>query len=153
MKKKIVAAVALGFIATTVMANDVDERQVLPITEMQRNHILTEMRALLVGTQNILYALSEDDMAAVARHARTLGMGMAHKGENHLQSVLPQEFMQLGMAAHKNFDQIAIDAESLKDPKHTLRQLSASMNQCVACHAAYQIRITARPVKPMQHKH
>lgn len=138
--KKIVAAVALGFIATTVMASGIDERQVLSITEMQRNHILTEMRALLAGTQNILYALSEDDMAAVARHARALGMGMAHKGENHLQSVLPQEFMQLGMAVHKNFDQIAIDAESLKDPKHTLRQLSASMNQCVACHAAYQIR-------------
>ena len=155
MKK--ISALALGLIATSVMASDIDERRVLSITEMQRNHILTEMRALLAGTQNILSALAMDDMAAVARHARPLGTGMAHKGEDHLQAVLPQEFMQLGMSVHKDFDQIAADAESLKNPKHTLKQLSESMNKCVACHDAYQIRITGQPAKldarPMQHKH
>ncbi len=154
---KKIFAIALCFIATTVMASDIDERRVLPITEMQRNHILTEMRALLAGTQNILSALATDDMAAVARHARPLGTGMAHKGEDHMQAVLPQEFMQLGMSVHKDFDQIAADAESLKDSRHTLKQLSESMNKCVACHAAYQIRITDQPAKlhtqPMQHKH
>lgn len=154
--KKIIA-MTLCLVATTVTANDIDERRVLPVTEMQRNHILTEMRALLAGTQNILSALARDDMAAVARHARPLGTGMAHKGEDHMQAVLPQEFMQLGMSVHKDFDQIAADAESLKNPKHTLKQLSESMNKCVACHAAYQLRITDQPAKPhaqpMQHKH
>ena len=155
MKK--ISALVLGLITTSVMASDIDERRVLSITEMQRNHILTEMRALLAGTQNILSALAMDDMAAVARHARPLGTGMAHKGEDHLQAVLPQEFMQLGMSVHKDFDQIAADAESLKNHKHTLKQLSESMNKCVACHDAYQIRITGQPEKldarPMQHKH
>ena len=155
MKK--ISALVLGLIATSVMASDIDERRVLSITEMQRNHILTEMRALLAGTQNILSALAMDDMAAVAHHARPLGTGMAHKGEDNLQAVLPQEFMQLGMSVHKDFDQIAADAESLKNHKHTLKQLSESMNKCVACHDAYQIRITGQPEKldarPMQHKH
>ncbi len=155
MKK--IFAMALCLIATTVTANDIDERRVLPVTEMQRNHILTEMRALLAGTQNILSALARDDMAEVARHARPLGTGMAHKGEDHMQAVLPQEFMQLGMSVHKDFDQIAADAESLKNPKHTLKQLSESMNKCVACHVAYQLRITDQPAKlhaqPMRHKH
>ena len=154
--KKIIA-MALCLIATTVTANDIDGRRVLPVTEMQRNHILTEMRALLAGTQNILSALAKDDMAAVARHARLLGTGMAHKGEDHMQAVLPPEFMQLGMSVHKDFDQIAADAESLKNSKHTLKQLSESMSKCVACHDAYQLRITDQPAKlhaqPMRHKH
>lgn len=154
--KKIVA-MALCLATTTVVAGEIDRRQVLSLNEMQRNHILTEMRALLAGTQNILSALAGDDMVAVARHARPLGTGMAHKGEDHMQAVLPQEFMQLGMSVHKDFDQIAADAESLKSPKHTLKQLSESMNKCIACHDAYQIRIADQPAKlhaqPMRHKH
>ena len=35
---------------------------------------------------------------------------------------------------------IAADAESLKDPKHTLQQLSDAMSKCNVCHASYQIR-------------
>ncbi|HVW65685.1 MAG TPA: hypothetical protein VHB01_11800 [Nitrosospira sp.] len=141
MKK--ISAVLLGlFIGTTTFASsDIDKRKVLPLAEHQRNHILTEMRALLSGTRNILDALSREDMTAVASHARSLGMGMVHKGEDHLLAVLPKEFMQMGMAIHKDFDQIAADAESLKDPKHTLRQLSESMKKCSACHESYQIRV------------
>ncbi|GAB1718393.1 MAG: hypothetical protein NTAFB09_01240 [Nitrosospira sp.] len=136
-------AIVLGFtvVTTPAMANETDKRKVLPLAEHQRNHVLTEMRALLSGTGNILEALSREDMAAVAAHARALGMGMAHKGEDHLLAVIPKEFMQLGMATHKDFDKIAADAESLRDPKHTLRQLSESMKKCSACHESYQIRV------------
>ena len=151
MKK--ILAIALGLIAitTSAAANEIDKRQILPITEMQRDHVLTEMRTLLSGTQNILDAVLREDMAAVARYARSLGMGMAHKAEDHLKAVLPKEFMQLGMSVHKDFDQIAIDAESLKDPKHTLRQLSESMKKCNACHAGYQIRVKEQPAQPGTH--
>ena len=150
---KKILAIALGFIAitTSVAANEIDKRQILPITEMQRDHVLTEMRALLSGTQNILDAVLREDMAAVARYARSLGMGMVHKAEDHLKAVLPKEFMQLGMSVHKDFDQIAIDAESLRDPKHTLRQLSESMKKCNACHAGYQIRVKEQLAQPGTH--
>ena len=148
--KKIFAlfTVLLAFIAATATASEIDKRQVLVLNELQRDHILTEMRALLSGTQRILEALSKEDMVAVAEHARALGMGMAHKGENHLQSVLPKEFMQLGMSVHKAFDEIAADAESRKDPRHTLRQLSESMMKCSTCHVTYQIRVTEQPNVP-----
>ncbi|ABB75275.1 hypothetical protein [Nitrosospira multiformis] len=141
--KKILAVFTalLAFIAATAIASEIDKRQVLTLNEPQRDHILKEMRALLSGTQRILEALSKEDMVAVAEHARALGMGMAHKGENHLQSVLPKEFMQLGMSVHKAFDEIAADAESRKDPRHTLRQLSESMMKCSTCHVTYQIRV------------
>lgn len=154
---KKILVIALVFITATATAAEIDERQILPLSELQRNHVLTEMRALLSGTQNILDALYKEDMAAVADYARSLGMGMAHKGEDHLKAVLPKEFMQLGVSVHKAFDQIAVDAESLKDPKHTLRQLSESLKKCDACHDNYQIRITEQPaalgMNPSLHHH
>ncbi|SER15130.1 hypothetical protein SAMN05421690_101018 [Nitrosomonas sp. Nm51] len=140
MKKVLV--IMLGLAAFAVQANDPDKRQILAVNELQRAHILEEMRTLLMGTQKILFSLSEENMAAVAQHARLLGTDMAHKAEGHLSEVLPKEFMQLGMSVHRDFDQIAKDAELLQDVKHTLRQLSESMNKCVACHATYQIQTT-----------
>ena len=126
--------------ATSVQAEAVDSRQILMLSEPQRGHVLNEMRALLAGTQNILGALATNDMAAVSRYAKPLGMGMADNAEKHLKGVLPQEFMQLGMSVHKDFDLIAADAESIKNPKQTLKQLSEAMSTCNACHATYQIR-------------
>ncbi|PTN12855.1 hypothetical protein [Nitrosomonas aestuarii] len=155
MKK--VFVLILGMFAITTQAEDFDKRQVLTLTESQRAHIHEEMRALLTGTQKILFSLSEEDMTAVAQHAQSLGTHMAHKAEDHLKRVLPEKFMQLGMSVHRDFDQIAMDAESLKDSKHTLRQLSESMNKCVVCHAAYQIQTTQqllkRNLEPDLHAH
>ena len=154
---KTVLALIPGFITFAAVADEVDKRQILPLTEHQRNHVLTEMRGLLSGTQNILDAISREDMVAVAREARSLGMGMVHKAEDHLKAILPKEFMQLGMSVHKSFDKIALDAETLRDPKHTLQQLGESMQKCNACHAAYQIRTKDQPNQPasseMQHSH
>jgi cytochrome c556 len=131
---------ALGLATVTAMASEADNRLVLNLSKPQRNHVLGEMRSLLTGTQAILGALARDDMAAVAEHSRALGFNMKHKAENPLHDVLPKEFMQLGMSMHKDFDLIAADAESLKDPKHTLQQLSATMGKCTACHDTYQIQ-------------
>ena len=136
MKK--IFAVALGFIATTVVAGGIDQRQVLPVNEMQRDHLLGEMRMLLTGTGAILEALVIEDMAAVADHARSLGMAMPHKVEGHMDN-LPRQFMQMGMDMHQEFDKIADEAESKKDSKHTLRQLSEVLRHCITCHATYQI--------------
>lgn len=120
-------------------ASAIDKREVLVLTPMQREHVLGEMRALLSGVQNILGALAEDDMKAVADIARPLGRSMAGKAEDHLKGVLPPHFMQLGMAAHEDFDRIAALAESGADSKAVLSELSRSMNKCQACHANYQI--------------
>lgn len=119
-----------------------DKRQIIPLTETQRHHLLTEMRALLSGMQQIVAALARNDMQAVAEEARPLGMGMAHKAEDHLQGALPKTFMQLGMSLHQDFDQIAVDAGAMKGGQHTLKQLSNAMAKCAACHGAYQLRTT-----------
>jgi hypothetical protein len=134
------SVIALGLVSLSAVAEGVDNRQVLILTEPQRHQVLTEMRNLLAGTQDILGAIVQNDMAAVAKSAHDLGFEMSHKAENQLHAVLPKAFMQLGMPMHKEFDQIAADAESLKDAKHTLQQLNAAMGKCTACHATYQIR-------------
>ena len=89
--------------------------------------------------QNILGALAEDDIKAVADIARPLGRSMAGKAEDHLKGVLPKHFMQLGMDVHHDFDSIAALAESGADGKAILSELSRSMKKCQACHAHYQI--------------
>ncbi len=146
--KKIITIIACALLTPVAFAGDHNKRQSLKLSEAQRSHVQAEMQALLSGTQNILAALSRDDMAAVAQHARPLGMGMTHKAEDHLQGALPKEFMALGMSVHQDFDQIASDAAAKKDPKLTLRQLSDSMSKCVACHATYQVRTVTKPAKP-----
>jgi hypothetical protein len=68
-------------------------------------------------------------------------MGMKKKPENQLHKVLPAEFMVLGKSVHRNFDLIANDAEKLKNPKHTLKQVSNTMLLCQGCHAIYRIEV------------
>ena len=137
-------------------ASAIDKREVLVLTPMQREHVLGEMLALLSGVQKILGALAEDDMNAVADIARPLGRSMAGKAEDHLKGVLPEHFMQLGMAAHEDFDTIAALAESGADSKAVLGALSRSMNKCQACHANYQIyplKSSANEEKNPHHGH
>lgn len=146
--KNIIVLVICVLFSVSSVANEADSRQTIQLSEAQRGHVLEEMRAMLSGIQNILNALSNDDMAAVAEHSKHLGMGMAHKSEDHLKDALPKTFMQLGMSVHGDFDQIAADAESRQDSKHTLRQLSKLMNKCVTCHEAYQIRTLEKSYQP-----
>jgi hypothetical protein len=94
-------------------------------------------------------------MGTVAQEARALGLAMAGKGEDHLKSVLPEPFMRLGISVHKDFDNISHDAQSIKDPLHTLRQLGEAMKKCDSCHASYQIRVKGDgggdKMQPSQH--
>ena len=145
---KICLTLVLGLASITAIAEEVDQRQAIKLNAEQRAHVLGEMRKLLSGTQAILAALSVDDMTAVAQQARALGVNMGHKAENNLHDVLPPTFMQLGTSVHQDFDRIATEAESLKDPKHTLRQLSTTMNTCAACHDAYQLQSAQVKRKP-----
>ena len=58
---------------------------------------------------------------------------------------LPLEFKQLGFSVHRDFDQIALDAESLGDRDHTLKQLAVLMQKCVVCHASHALSAGTEP--------
>ena len=117
-----------------------DNRAVLALSSGERAMILEEMRLFLGGVQKMTGALGKPDMQATADAARDMGQKMVHEVPPALRAKLPLEFRQLGFSVHRDFDQIALDAESLKDASHTLNQLSATLQKCVNCHASYQIR-------------
>ena len=117
-----------------------DARVVLKLTPGERAMVLEEMRLFLDGVQKMTDALSKQDMQASADAARNLGLKMVHEVPPSLRAKLPLEFKQLGASVHGEFDQMAMDAESLKDVSYSLSQLSATLKKCVSCHTMYQIQ-------------
>ena len=120
-----------------------DSRVMLELTPGERAMILEEMRMFLDGVQKMTGALGKQDMPGAAESARGMGQKMVHEVPPELRAKLPLEFRQLGFSVHRDFDQIALDADSLKDVSFSLNQLSATLQKCVSCHATYQIRTPA----------
>jgi hypothetical protein len=120
-----------------------DSRAVLELSPAERAMVLEEMRLFLDGVQQMTSALGRQDMPAAAEAARGMGLKLAHALPPTLGAKLPQEFRQLGFAVHRDFDQIALDADSLQDVSTSLNQMSSTLKKCVSCHAAYQIRTPA----------
>lgn len=145
MKIILCCFVALGVIGATAIAAESDGRTVVQLPASQRAMVLTEMRQFLSGLQKISAALAQDDMETVANTARSLGSPMTRHMSPELRQALPAGFRQLGFSVHSDFDQIAMDAESLGDGRHTLSQLGETLAKCVSCHGAYQIQPQAGP--------
>lgn len=109
--------------------------------------MLREMRAFVAGLQLMSDALSRDDMKGVAKAARAMGSAKAHDVPLALMGKLPLGFKTLAFSVHGGFDTIASDAETIGMPKHTLGQLSAVLQQCVACHGSYQVKTATTGVR------
>jgi hypothetical protein len=148
-QRRVLLALLLSLGFSTAAAQDhhahhaapvTDGRAILALSPGERAMILEEMRLFLGGVQQMTGALARQDMAATAEAARALGQKMVHEVPPALREKLPMAFRQLGFSVHRDFDQIALDAEGLKDVSHTLGQLSATLQKCVACHATYQIQ-------------
>ena len=133
------------FILSGSTAEVAEQRTAILLNDAERELVLGEMRMFLSATQQITEGINRDDMELVAKSARGVGKAAAQGVPGSLMGKLPAEFKKLGFATHSGFDQIAMDAESLGDPAHALEQLSGLLNNCVACHAAYQIRPPAVP--------
>ncbi len=135
--------VFFGVIGRTTDVPSSDGRIRLVLTATERNYVLTEMRGLLAASQTVLSGALDGDLDRVARAARAVGMAdvraMPIEIRGPLIGKLPIGFKQLGFSVHEGMDTIALDAETLGDREHTLRQLSELMARCVACHAAYTV--------------
>jgi hypothetical protein len=128
-------------------ANLKDERKALNLEQSERAMILLEMRQFLNGIQIMTDALSRDELKAVALAAKPLGIQASHDVPDSLKAKLPKEFKQLASAVHGGFDQLAMDAESLGDTKHTQKQLGGILKNCVSCHSLFQIHAMPEKLK------
>ncbi|HFQ14637.1 MAG TPA: hypothetical protein ENK40_07580 [Gammaproteobacteria bacterium] len=116
-----------------------DGREALLLEPGERDLVLAEMRQFLASVQGITDGLTGKDMQRVAEAARGVGAAAQQAVPASLVGKLPLSFKKLGFDTHRKFDLLALDAEQLEDPEHTLQQLSELMNNCVACHATYRI--------------
>lgn len=149
MKPKI-KHIALALLGATLLAGpslasgpakQADQRAPLVLLDAERHIVLEEMRNFLAVLQVITDALTREDMKEIARAARTMGSGAANEIPPKTVAKLPEEFKVLAGGVHTSFDLIALDAESLADPKHTLTQMSDLLQKCNACHGMYQIKV------------
>ncbi len=119
-----------------------DQRTAIVLEEGERQLVLEEMRQFLTSVQGITQAITQEKMDEVAAKARAVGSAAAGAVPASVMGKLPLDFKQLGLSTHQGFDAIAMDAESLGDGTHAMEQLGRLLNNCIACHAAYQIRTT-----------
>jgi len=138
----IIAAMVYQFIVAGSVVKADDGRQAIVLEPGERDFVLREMRSFVAGLQQMSGALARDDMKAAASAARGMGMAAAHHAPLAMVGKLPLGFKTLGFSVHRDFDAIALDADGLGDPKHTLAQLSQVLGKCVACHSEFQIQAT-----------
>jgi len=131
-------AIAYKFMQGSVAVSD-DERVAVVLSKDERNLILSEMRNFLLSTQKISEAITNEDMELVARLAKSAGMAAEENTPSSLLAKIPLSMKTLGFDTRKKFDQLAADAEQVKVPIHSRRQLEQLMNNCIACHESFKI--------------
>lgn len=133
----IVAAFSYKFTVGEVAPSD-DGRLAVQLTKDERNALLLEMRTWLQSTQAVLKAVSDKNFEEVHRVAKISGMSAEADTPASLFRKLPAAMKALGFDTRKKFDEIADDAIKLRNPEHTIKQLSNTMNSCIACHSTYR---------------
>ncbi len=117
-----------------------DGRTAIVLQASERDLVLSEMRGLLSATQGILEAANKGDMKQVATASRAAGMAAAADVNPALMAKLPLEFKSLGMSVHGDMDNIAKAAEGGATAPQVLEMVSGTLNKCVACHSAWQLK-------------
>ena len=113
-----------------------DTRRQISLTPAERDAVLAEMRTMLGSVSGVLHGLTANDHQAIEKAARASGMAMAV--DPTLEQKLPQQFLEIGMATHKKFDQLADLAGTRAPADQVIRSLADVTTSCVACHAMYR---------------
>jgi len=118
-----------------------DSREAIVVNAHQRGELLSEMRELLIASQQVLEGVITNDMEMVEKSARVVGLNKAKSTPPALAKLLPSKFKMLGPQIHKAFERIANEADGFGDTDKILKELSEMQKVCTACHAIYQIQV------------
>ena len=133
------AAFAWFFIHGSTSAGS-DGRTSIVLQPAERDLVLSEMRGLLSSTQGILDGANKGDAKLIIQAAHAAGMAAAADVNPALMAKLPLEFKLLGMGVHHDMDDIAKAAEGGVPVPEILKMTSNTLQKCVACHSAWQIK-------------
>jgi len=135
----ILIAIGFKFVVLGSTNEASDGRTAVLLEPAERQAILGEMRVLLETTQTIIEALANHDLTTVDQAARKVGSTAIGTMDFTLRAKLPLAFKKLGFGTHYAFDDIADMAKAGKPVKEIQQKLAATMNNCIACHASYQL--------------
>ncbi len=134
-----IGTMAYLFVVKGSVAASDDGRTAVILSAGERDLVLTEMRGFLESVQAITMGVVNKDMKGIYENAHKVGMVNAGDVPASLMGKLPLEFKKLGMATHKAFDELALEAQDIGDPQIVLSKLGKLMNNCTTCHAAYKL--------------
>lgn len=117
-----------------------DHRIPIEVTAKERNQILYEMREFLHGWHNIHHALARGDLKAVALEAKPMAQTM-QRIPVATRERFPEGFMQMGLAMHEAFDQLAKVADSGADSPRIQEQIAEITTYCSGCHDTYRFEV------------
>lgn len=129
------------FIIQGSTTQSTDGRVIIHLSASERDLVLEEMRAFLESVQKITQAVAANQPETISEYAKKVGKAAQGAVPGTLIGKLPLEFKKLGFDTHTQFDQLALDTESLADSNYALGQLSKLMQNCIACHATYRLEI------------
>jgi len=135
----VIGAIGFKFVVLGNTEKGDDGRTAVILEPAERQAVLAEMRLLLETSQVIVEALANNDLAAVEAAATPLGSGAIATVDFALRAKLPIEFKKLGFGTHYAFDDIAKMAKEGKPAKEIQLTFANTMNNCIACHAMYQL--------------
>ena len=121
-----------------------DGRQAITLEPHQRDLVLAEMRTFVDSLREITQALGSNDRELFQTAALKVGLEAQEGVPLDLMQALPLPFKKLGMDTHRKFDILAGHAKEGVSNEELLLELSQLMNNCVACHAAYQLQTQSR---------
>lgn len=116
-----------------------DGRFNLRLAPAEQTEFLAEMRVMLGSVQGIVQGIAESDREAIAKFARISGNRMARATPAAVRAKLPSAFQELGGPTHLLFEELALRAET-DDMDQLAALLGRTLNQCMACHAAFRVR-------------
>lgn len=116
-----------------------DRREVIELNAEEVSFVLGEMRNFLVSINGIVDAIAEGKPGKAAEPARRSGMHVMRNAPHTMTGKMMMEFRKLGMDTHQRFSAIAEEAAAMGDEKAILKQLSALLGNCTACHQGYRI--------------
>ena len=133
------AGLAAGVSAESPAA--ADARIAIPLSPADAEALRAEMRGQLITVQGLVSALAADDWNTVAElaDAQRPGPQRPPAGPPGFRASLPPTWFDLARPMHQGYGAIVGEARGEQRKDAALRDLSAVMAQCTACHAVHRI--------------
>lgn len=138
-----VVAVGLGCAEPPTPQASADGRTALRVPVEAADAVRAEMRTMLGSIHAMLTAVPTRDTAAMRQAA--MAAGMAAAADTALEHLLPEPFLELGMATHLQFDSLGAAIGAGLTADSAIARLGPITANCVSCHQTYRLEIGRTP--------